>query len=141
MKTYTVGFIFNSSFARVLLMHKNRPEWQKGKMNGTGGRIEEGEESVACMVREAREETGLSTVPDQWIFLGTIHEPEAVVDFYATIHHGALDAAATCTDEQVEWCDAAQLPKNVLSNIPWLVAYALDRLQHTRKHTFVVQYE
>ncbi len=141
MKMYTVGFIFDATITRVLLMHKNRPDWQKGKMNGIGGRIEEGEESVACMVREAREETGLVTTVEQWAFLGAIHEPESVVDFYAMRHTGAPETISARTDEQVAWCDVAHLPPNVLSNIPWLVAYACDRLLHARKHTFIVQYE
>ncbi len=141
MKMYTVGFIFDATITHILLMHKNRPDWQKGKMNGIGGRIEEVEESVACMVREAHEEVGLVTTTDQWVFLGTIHESESVVDFYAMIHVGAPEAISACTDEQVAWCDVAGLPQNALPNIPWLVAYARDRLLHTRKHTFVVQYE
>lgn len=64
MQSYTVGLIFNPQLTRVLLMHKNRPDWQKGMMNGVGGRIEEGEESIACIVREVCEETGLTTRPD-----------------------------------------------------------------------------
>ena len=143
MKNYTVGFIFNAGLSRVALIHKNRPEWQKGKLNGIGGKMEEGETSSACMVREVQEETGLHTKLEQWIFLGTIarDEYDAVVDFYAMVHAGAPEAIATQTDEQVEWCDARHLPETVLPNLPWLIAYARDRLQNETKHTFVVQYE
>ncbi len=124
-----------------MLINKNRPDWQKGKMNGIGGRIEDGEESAACMVRETQEETGLVTTPDQWVFLGTVHQPGGVVDFYAMVHAGAQEEISSCTDEQVEWCEVAHLPEAVLSNIPWLVAYARDRLQNAATHTFLVRYE
>ena len=143
MKKYTVGFIFDPMLSRVVLIHKNRPEWQSGKMNGIGGRIEEGEESVAGMVREVQEETGLHTKSEQWVFLGTMEHAEydAVVNFYATVHTGAPEEILTCTDEEVQWCDALNLPETVLPNIPWLTAYARNRLQNETEHTFVVQYE
>ena len=106
-----------------------------------GGHIEEGEESLACIMREAREEAGLETKPDAWTFLGVIHEPEAIVDFYAMTHTGAPDAVTTRTDEAIEWCTISALPDNALPNLHWLVPYARDRLQHERIHTFVVRYE
>lgn len=37
---YVVGFLFDDSGQRVALMNKQRPEWQKGKLNGVGGKIE-----------------------------------------------------------------------------------------------------
>lgn len=141
MKRYTVGFIFDPTLCRVVLIHKNRPDWQNGRMNGIGGHIEEGEESVACMVRETQEESGLVTGKEQWVFLGTIHEPGALVDFYATIHAGDPKDIVSCTDEPVEWCDVAHLPEQVLPNIPWLVAYGKDRLMRNNTHTFVVRHE
>lgn len=143
MKRYTVGFIFNADLSGVLLINKNRPEWQRGKMNGIGGRIEDGEESIAAMVRETQEETGLITRADQWVFLGTIERDqyEAVVDFYAIVHRGAREEVISCTDEQVEWCTVVNLSDRVLSNIPWLVAYGRDRLENNVRHTFKVRYE
>ncbi len=143
MKTHTVGFIFDPTLSRVVLIRKNRPAWQAGKLNGIGGKIEPGEESIDCMVRETREETGLTTKPNQWLFLGTIHRDEygSVVDFYATVHTSTPEELSSHTDEQVEWCEVARLPDRVLSNIPWLVAFARDALQSGAKHTFVVEYK
>ena len=43
MKKYTLGFIFTPALDKVLLVHKISPEWQAGKINGVGGKIEEGE--------------------------------------------------------------------------------------------------
>ncbi|MBI3630915.1 MAG: NUDIX domain-containing protein [Candidatus Sungbacteria bacterium] len=61
MKNYTLGFIFTPSLGRVLLVHKLNPEWQAGKINGGGGKMEAGENPLTCIVREVREETGLIT--------------------------------------------------------------------------------
>jgi 8-oxo-dGTP diphosphatase len=40
---YVLGFLFDPSQKDVVLIKKLKPEWQKGKLNGVGGKIEEGE--------------------------------------------------------------------------------------------------
>lgn len=55
---YVLGFMFNEDESKVLLVHKNRPTWQAGKLNGIGGKIEAGETPLQAMEREFMEETG-----------------------------------------------------------------------------------
>ena len=57
-KTYVAGFLFSPDRSRVLLIRKNRPAWQAGKLNGLGGKIEPGETPPQAMRREFREEQG-----------------------------------------------------------------------------------
>jgi hypothetical protein len=54
---YVLGFVFSEDSSRVLLVWKNRPAWQAGKLNGIGGKIEAGETPLQAMQREFREET------------------------------------------------------------------------------------
>ena len=42
----------------TLLILKDRPEWQKGRLNLPGGKIEEGENPEQAALRELEEETG-----------------------------------------------------------------------------------
>jgi 8-oxo-dGTP diphosphatase len=57
---YCVGFIFDNCLNKVLLVKKNRgPANMAGKLNGIGGKMEEGESGLDAMIRECREETGL----------------------------------------------------------------------------------
>lgn len=58
---YVLGFTFSPTFSHVLLLWKNRPAWQAGKLNGIGGKIEEGETAEEAMAREFTEETGIVT--------------------------------------------------------------------------------
>lgn len=51
MKNYVVGFLFNNDMTKIVLIHKNRPYWQIGKLNGVGGKIEEYESSFNAMIR------------------------------------------------------------------------------------------
>lgn len=49
----------DGAYDDVLLVHKNKPDWQKGKLNLVGGKVEEGEDAIACALRELKEEAGL----------------------------------------------------------------------------------
>lgn len=42
----------------VLLVLKDKPEWQKGKLNLPGGKVEEGESPEQAATRELKEESG-----------------------------------------------------------------------------------
>lgn len=56
-RRYVLGFLFSEDGSRVLLIWKNRPAWQAGKLNGIGGKIEDGEQPLDAMKREFVEET------------------------------------------------------------------------------------
>ena len=60
MDKFVVGFAFDSKSEQILLITKNRPEWQKGCLNGIGGKIEIRETPSTAMKRESMEETGLN---------------------------------------------------------------------------------
>lgn len=66
IKKYVLGFAFSKDRKELVLIEKQRPLWQKGKFNGIGGKIEEGEDPIDSMVREFQEETGVKTDPDKW---------------------------------------------------------------------------
>jgi 8-oxo-dGTP pyrophosphatase MutT (NUDIX family) len=57
MRRYVLGFVFDRGFRHVLLICKTSPEWQAGRLNGLGGKIEPGETPLLAMERELREET------------------------------------------------------------------------------------
>jgi 8-oxo-dGTP diphosphatase len=56
MKRYVLGFCFDYCFNHLMLVLKAKPEWQSGRLNGLGGKIEEGESPTQAMLREAGQE-------------------------------------------------------------------------------------
>jgi 8-oxo-dGTP diphosphatase len=57
----TLGYVFSPDGRRVLMIHRNaRPDdHHHGKFNGLGGKLDAGEDVVAGMRREIREEAGI----------------------------------------------------------------------------------
>jgi 8-oxo-dGTP diphosphatase len=60
----TLGYVLSADGRQVLLIHRNRrpDDAHFGKYNGLGGKLEAGEDVVACIRREIREEAGLECV-------------------------------------------------------------------------------
>ncbi len=54
---------------RILLLHRHKEKSQGGKWGVPAGKIDEGEESLQAMIREAREETGFRFEPKQLEYL------------------------------------------------------------------------
>ena len=71
----TLGYIFSPDGRRVLLVHRNRRpnDAHFGKYNGLGGKLEAGEDVVACLRREVREESGLGC--EELTLRGTVSWP------------------------------------------------------------------
>ncbi len=66
-KAYVLGFAFSKDKNHVVLIEKQRPDWQKGCFNGVGGKIEpEDGNPFDAMTREFFEETGVATSVVDW---------------------------------------------------------------------------
>lgn len=126
MKTkYVVGFAFNEPGNNVLLILKERPTWQKGKYNGIGGHVEEGENYNNAMVREFKEECGIETNESDWVYYMKLSGDDwEVVFFYTTLKNG--DDPQSTTDETVSWVSVYNLKIGYcISNLHWLIPMAL----------------
>jgi len=104
MTDYVLGFAFNESMKQVVLVKKNRPDWQAGKYNGIGGKIEEGECATDAMVREFKEETNVYIKHVEWKDFGYIyglHNKESFrIWCFRTVTNDVLQVETT-TDEEI----------------------------------------
>src|SRR5690348_8536530 len=97
---YTVAFIFSEDLSKVLLVKKERPAWQKGFLNGIGGKIENGESSLECIKREVNEEAGL--IIKNFEYVGQINGSEYSVDvFTSRLPYDEIMKGKTLTDEKI----------------------------------------
>lgn len=71
MKRYVLGLAFTENNS-VVMVQKNRPDWQAGKLNFIGGKVEPGENPFDTMTREFFEETGVKTDSSEWTYIGSM---------------------------------------------------------------------
>jgi 8-oxo-dGTP diphosphatase len=71
----TLGYILSPDGRQVLLIHRNRrpDDAHLGKYNGLGGKLDPGEDVIACLRREIREEAGIEC--EKIVLRGTISWP------------------------------------------------------------------
>lgn len=125
-QNYVLGFLFKHDLSEVVLIKKNRPDWQKGFLNGVGGKINDGESSSAAMTREFFEETGC--ILYDWEFVGEMSGTDWNVHVFkrATLTLHGVNAA---TDEEIVIVKLDEIHSRrseLVSNIPWLIYSCLD---------------
>ena len=118
--------MFSDDGSRVALIQKDRPEWQRGLLNGVGGKLEAGECPDEAIAREFLEETGVSTRPSDWRTFAVLKRlPDYEVYFMKT-HNAEVVRVRTQETEVVGVFDPYALPKHVIFNLRWLIPMALD---------------
>lgn len=123
---YVVGFMFSEDYEKVALIRKNKPDWQKGKLNGIGGKIEQDECPDDAMLREFEEEAGAVAT---WKHYGRMKGPGWCVECFACT--GDLSKLISCTDEKIEIIETLD-DEDTIENLGWLIAAAIDFLEDGR---------
>ncbi len=125
---YVVGLAFTSTANAVVLIRKDHPEWQAGKLNGVGGKVEGGESVHQAMAREFEEEAGVSTSPDDWEEFLVLEGAEYSATFFRLFSDSVYGAAHTMTSEEivgvspnVGWVEPT------IPNLRWIIPLGMDR--------------
>src|SRR5437016_13458863 len=114
---YACGFLFSEDRRLVVLIRKRRPPWQAGKLNGVGGKLDGDETAADAMRREFREEAGLDV--DSWQHILTLSGEDWAGHFFRAF--GAVDAARSLTDEQLEIHRVEELPPDTIPHLSWMI--------------------
>lgn len=129
MRVYVVGFLFNEDLSRVALIRKARPDWQRGRLNGIGGKVEIFETPATAMRREFREETGLDV--EHWHERAVLRDLKHDGQIHFFVASGpTFDLFRLKNPDQTEpvvVCQADHLPEDVLPNLRWLIPLVVDR--------------
>ncbi len=141
VKRYVVGFMLDPTLNKVVLIRKQRPDWQKGKLNGVGGKVEENESPYDAMPREFREETGVETHGWQLFAVynfGDLGTPGSLGEIYFYFYWliGDVSKPKSVTDEQIVVMDVETLSwrDDAIPNLRWLVqmARSMNLGEHAR---------
>lgn len=121
--------MFDLKCREVVLIHKNKPDWQRGYLNGVGGKVEPGETAVCAMEREFREEAGLDVLA--WRHVGTGTNSAARINVFA-VQSNRIAQVQSMTDEAITVCSVYGLPFfKVMPNLRWLIPLSINKLMRS----------
>lgn len=121
---YVAGFLIDPKTRTIVLVRKGKPEWQSGRLNGVGGKVEPGEVGWDAMRREFREETGQDV--NSWERFATVEGLWGSVEFFRAL--GPTTKVQTMESEPIEVHSLDTLPYDqALPNLSWLIPLALYR--------------
>ena len=116
--------MFNGKFApKVLLI-----EWEKGKLNGIGGKIENGETALQAIVREAKEETAIVTDETDWKYFCLMQGKNWKIYVHKCfLSEDILSKWQMTTDKRPFYLYVSQVYEyQNVSNLQWLMEMAVD---------------
>lgn len=151
---YSLVFAFTQDRSKVLLIEKQRPTWQKNRLNGIGGKLDLNRDIPSifdlkatkqtpmrnCARREFFEETGIVLKEGDIIpkaqMLGRVEGKNEGwhVHVYAAFTD-LVEDAVTKTDEKVRLVNTQEVlkclihpgyQKYYMENVPWLIGLCLD---------------
>jgi 8-oxo-dGTP diphosphatase len=132
MQQYVLGFHFykpkseDDEFTEVALIRKTRPEWQAGKWNGIGGKVEENENIYVAQSREFLEETGVNIGPNSWELHGIMEGNDYQIFIFSHFSDKQVDLKPV-TDEVPDYFNVNELHEfNCVPNVHWLVPFLLS---------------
>ena len=142
---YTLGFLFNPEKTKVVLIKKERPTWQAGRLNGIGGHVEKDETSLACMEREFKEEVDYANHRElNWRRYASLISTSFFIDCFAAI--GDITSVKSVPlQEEVVILDLDKITvtrtKDLIENVPFLISMALDFLEDGRPVFSTIYYD
>ena len=142
IKEYVVTFLFTLNMNRIWLIEKQKPDWQKGCLNGIGGKVEKGELPLAAAIRELKEEAGIDKM-NLWelgYMFGTNNDS---TEFKVWIYTGITDLELkTMEEEQVslKYINEVKTYK-CIENVPMLIeACSYKLIGHSHFNRLIMEY-
>jgi 8-oxo-dGTP pyrophosphatase MutT (NUDIX family) len=128
---YSCGLLFDSTKQYVALIRKKRPIWQFNKLNGGGGKLENDEDFLDCMIRETKEEFGIDQ--KKWFPISILNIGIHKVKFFAAFDV-EIDKIVSMTDEYCEIIKVSdifdvnsKIYTEIIPDIKTVIALSLDK--------------
>lgn len=120
-----VGFLFDPTLSKVVLIRKLKPDWQKGLLNGVGGKVGDiiaKETAEEAMHREFKEEAGVEGL--DWKQFLNLKTPHSDLTFFRAV--GNVHRAITQLDEEVGVYDVHDVMDrcDTMPNLRWCIQMA-----------------
>lgn len=117
--------MLDPTLSKVVLIRKQKPAWQKGLLNGVGGKVGDhiaGEKPEQAIHREFNEEAGVDGL--NWQKYLTLKTPHSELHFFRAI--GNVYRASTRTEEEIGVFDVHEVMDmcDTIPNLRWCIQMA-----------------
>ena len=133
MRFYGAVYLILLDGRRVLLLRRANTGFEDGNYSLIAGHVEVGESAMAAMIREAREEAGITLALDDLTHAHTQHRRSAAgrlyFDLYFSARHwvGEPTTAEPSQCDDMRWFDLTNLPSNLTPFVRLVLAEHLPR--------------
>lgn len=113
----------------IKIVHKDRPEWQKGKINLPGGKVEPGETPEQAAKREFQEEVGATA--NKVVLMGKILGKDCIIYCFHVVEVGEINLPRSSTEtEKVEWMFISDLmtDKRLMPNLRVIIPLLVNNV-------------
>lgn len=143
---YVMGLAFNADATEIIFIEKQKPEWQRGKLNGVGGSVEEDETWSMAMTREFQEETGVYICMENWIEVADLTGPVCQAGERGNAGENWAMKVFTLFSQDIRGCRTKTIEKvftfnipvaptaNLMHNLHWLIPMARLKLDPLHKN-------
>jgi 8-oxo-dGTP diphosphatase len=127
VKRYVLGFMFDPTLSKVVLIRKDKPEWQQDLLNGVGGKVEDGETFENAMIREFEEEAGVVL---DWKLFASVNigqtDPVSPCEIQCFRAIGNVHKVWSAGEEHVQVMDVESVMNrcDLIPNVRWMVQMA-----------------
>ena len=106
----------NHGKIEILLALRKNTGYNDGKYELPGGHVEEGEDLIDAMIREAKEELNIELKRENLSIVHILHHYKAdriIFRILAKKHEGNIQIGEPDKCEKLEWFDINELPNNI----------------------------
>lgn len=130
MKRYVMGFMFDYGEQTVVLLRKDHPDWQAGRLNGVGGLAEDHESLAAAMTREGEEEVQRGM---EWERFATLNGDGFVMGCFRVAIKDFHPPPENDVGETLERHSVSNIirgEQQIVPNVRWLLPMAIGTNRH-----------
>lgn len=124
-----VHLILTNDWGECLFLRRFNTGYKDSEYGLVSGHVEEGENLKSAMIREAREEVGITLSPDNLEVVGVIPSlPNRYVYFFlhASTWSGRVRNMEPHKCDDMRWLDIRALPDNIVLYVRWAIENYLE---------------